>query len=407
MNLCVFNIETIGSLFNEDYCPNRLEHILESMRLILKTNYFSSYAVIFSDSKSTVEIPPTRDRLLIGRLSSLKTSQEHPHHLRCLRQTLLLTKQRQWDSVHVVSYVTSEEALSDAVLRSSELQSLRNFHVQIIMLGDVLSVTSHTRSLLRWGVTEIDAHRGAHSYDRLLIRMSEGIAIVPQRKTPYLIPHMKSGQGPSESKAGKTVSCKIINYTANNTVSMIPVPIVARQKTLVTSRCGKCCLEKGKCVSLKGLGSLMVIELSPMLFKLCWRSDEGTMESITVIHGEAKAKVVKKNGQEFIVVECQRGSDKYCQNIYWGVSGCEDFCEVLKEAMEKEIPIDYTKLMETIWAENKKVLSRMEEKYLSMKREKDILNKVDEFSKSDMKSEVERIVGNATGKKEDAGDQVN
>ncbi|KAL7720712.1 Uncharacterized protein QTN25_001936 [Entamoeba marina] len=406
MNLCVFNIETIGSLLNEDYCPNRLEHILESMRLILKTNYFSYYAVIFSDSQSTVEIPPTKDRFLIDKLSSLKTSQHHPHHLRCLRQTLILTKQKQWDSVHVVSYVTSEEALSDAVLRSSELQSLRNFHVQIIMLGDVLSVSSHTRSLLRglvkrqgrsWGITEIDAHRGAHSYDRLLIRMSEGIAIVPQRKSINSIPHMKSGQGPSESKAGKTVSCKIINYTANDTVSMIPVPIISRQKNF----------KKGKCVSLKGVGSLMVLELSPMLFKLCWRSDEGTMESITVIHGEAKAKIVKQNGKEFVVIECQRGSDKYCQNIYWCVNESNDFCEILKNAMEKEIPSDYTKLMETIWAENKKILSRMEEKYLSMKREKDILNKVDEFSKNDIKSEIDRIIKNDADKKEDAEDQVN
>ncbi|ELP89026.1 hypothetical protein EIN_164060 [Entamoeba invadens IP1] len=402
MNLCVFNVEAVGSLHNEDYAPNRLSHIVEAIRTILKTNYYTYYVVIIQDATSTLAISPTKDRTAIDKLENLKTTSAPPHPFRSLRQSLFVARQQAWDSVHIVSFISSEEALSDVVLRQNELQTLRNFHIHFVLLGDVLTPTSHTRTLVRslarrqsrgWTVTENDLNK-KRPYDRLLMRMSEGIAIVPRRKPRRQFPHMKAGQVPSESKAGKFISCKIVSHPTDDKVMMIPVPIVSRQQVLATLQCGRCTIKDGKCVSSNEIGTLCFVELSPILFKVVWRT-EIDFEGMTMFYGEATTRIVENGNNQFLVIDTKRGKESN-QSVYWTTSGAEEFSEIMELAMQQEIPQSYTKIMQTIWDDNKQTLINMEEKYMNMKKEKDIVDKVDEeYTKSEEsreKAEVNRVV---------------
>ncbi|EKE39528.1 hypothetical protein ENUP19_0284G0067 [Entamoeba nuttalli] len=406
MNFCIFNIENVSSLYNEDYFPNRRSHIIELIHEILKANYFNSYAVVLSDKLSTMYIAPTNDFSAIDSLYNIKPTSEQPHHLRCLRKSLFISKQQHCHSVHIVSFITSEEALSDVVLRQTELQTLRSYHVQFVLLGDVLNPLSHTRSLVRslvkrqsrgWGVTENDLTK-TNPYERLMMRMSEGIIILPRRKVLKQLPHMRAGQVPCESKAGKFISCKVITHMTNDTVSMIPVPIISKQKNLSTIRCGKSNIVDGKCVSSEELGMLFLVELSPILFKLIWKT-ENEIDHLTIFYGETSCKQIKKGGYNFLIFEGNKPNGSLTKTIYWTTLDAKEFCTVFEKAMSQDVPQNYIKIMQTIWNDNKKTLSSMEEKYMSMKREKEIVNKMDEYVKGVPKTELNRKVRNEADKK--------
>ncbi|EKE36957.1 hypothetical protein ENUP19_0265G0026 [Entamoeba nuttalli] len=406
MNLCIFNIEVNGTMWNEDYLPTRIGHVKEAIEMILKTNYFSGYSIVLSDNNSTMIISPTNQRQLINCIDKLKPSYDKPHPLRCLRKSLFITQQRQWDSVHIVSFISSEQALSDAVLRRNELLQLKNYHVNFVLFGDVLQITSHTKSLIfslvkrqgrSWKITEVNRNK-QNPYQRLLMRMSEGIAIVPKRRIHQLIPSIKTGQLPSEFKASKYISCKIINYFTNDSVQMIPVPIVSKEKIISIIRCGKCAIEKERCVPTSIIGKMFLIEYSPILFKLVFRADL-VVEYITIFNGEIKYSIIEKNGREFLLFEGYCGNEKFRKNMYWIIDPAQPFIDKLVECIDQEVPSSYMKIMETIWTDHKKVLSKMEEKYMNMKKEKEIANKVPEGTKNDTKRETDLTVRNEAEKK--------
>ena len=421
MNLCIFALETNGNLMNQDYQPTRFQHIVDTIKMIIKKKYFSQYAVILSNKLSTVLLSPTSDKALIDQLDHVELTDEPSFPLKSLKQAIVLTKQYKHDSIHILSFVSSEKSPEDTPLSSQQLQTLRSFHVQFVLLGDILTLTSETRSRLRtlcksqgrtWGVNEVDNKK--YSYDRLLLKMSAGLAFLPHKKSPVHLPKMQCGQVISESKVGKTISCKIINYSFNsNSVKMIPVPIISKQKVLVNVRCGKCAIEENKCIPKSDIGNLILLELTPMLFKLYWKSESNAMESLTIFYGEAKSSTFITQGREFIVIECQRGEDKSWKSVFWCVNGAHDFSSVVEEVMGREISSEYINLMNTIRSENQATLARMEEKYLSLKKEKGASTKIDDKaeSKADLKrivnkkdtnkADLERIVGNDSDKKVD------
>ncbi|EDR28529.1 hypothetical protein EDI_273810 [Entamoeba dispar SAW760] len=331
MNFCIFNIENVSSLYNEDYFPNRRSHIIELIHEILKTNYFNYYAVVLSDKFSSMHIAPTKDFSAIDSLYNLKPNSEHPHHLRCLRKSLFISKQQHYHSVHIVSFITSEEALSDVVLRQTELQTL-------------------------------------------------------------------PGQVPCESKAGKFISCKVITHITDNTVSMIPVPIISKQKNLSTIRCGKSNIIDGKCVSSEELGTLFLVELSPILFKLIWKT-ENEIDNLTTLSSETSCKHIQKGEYNFLIFESNKPNGSLTKTIYWTTLDTKEFCTIFEKAMNQDVPQNYMKVMQTIWNDNKKTLSSMEEKFMSMKREKEIMNKMDEYVKGVPKTELNRKVRNEADKK--------
>ena len=376
MNLCIFTIERHGSLWNEDYKPNRLKHVQEVIDTIIKTNYFNYIAIIISDIDSTIFHYPSQKNIPIADLSTIKLNDSKTHFFRSLRKSLFLSQMMNWDSVHLISFVSTDQALSDVTLRKNELSTLRNWHVNFILFGDILTPTNHTKSVISslvkrqgriWRITTVETDK-ENPYMRLMLRLSEGI-VLPKKKTKQSFIPMKAGQHPSEFKASKYISCKILNYQTKDGVQMIPVPIISKERIVASIRCGKCTVENGKCIPSPHNGNLYLIEYSPILYKLIFKN-EHLMESMSIFNGEIEHKVIYHNNREFVIFGGVLGVEKVKKNMYWTIDEVQPFLEILDENVMKEPPASYIKMMETIWTEHKSTLNRMEEKFMTMKKEK-------------------------------------
>lgn len=377
MNLCIFTIERHQSLLNEDYTPNRLQHIQEVIETVINTNYFNYISIILSDMETTVLLPPSSKKSIITELSSIKFTETKTHIFRSLRKCLFVSQMRNWDSIHLISFISTDQALSDIVLRRNELSTIKNWYVNFVLLGDILTPTNHTKTLISslvkrqgrtWRITTVEPEK-ENPYFRFLLRLSEGI-ILPKKKVKQTFTPLRAGQHPSEFKASKYISCKILNYQTKDGVQMIPVPIISKEKTIASIRCGRCTIENGKCISSPHIGKLYLIEYSPILFKLIFKN-EFVMESISILNGEIEHNVIYKNNREFLIIGGILGVEKVKQNIYWTIDEAKPFLEILDEVILQEAPESYLKIMESIWNEHKSTLNRMEEKFLAMKKEKE------------------------------------
>lgn len=380
MNLCIFHIETVPSLINGDYSPTRMGFITNAVAMIMNTHYFTDFSVVLQNESATVSVAPSKGSDLISVISSTKLVEGRPQPIQALlKSSLIISSLKSCDSVHIVSFITEETSV-DTLPRQLRLQVLNStlVHVHFVLMGDVLSPESHTHVLLktlikrqghRWSITNASA-TDMNPFRRLLFRLSEGISISHYNRTskPAFIV-MKSGQIPSESKAGKFVSCKVVNRSTKDKVQMIPVPIITSQKILVTIRCGRCDLIGRQCLPQPGIGQLMLIELSPVLFKLVWRT-EFEIEPITLFHREGTVRCTRRQDYQFIIVESAEDCEIPCRSVYWAESDAPvtDFCRIMTSALTQEVPQSYIKIMYNIWADNRKALSSLEELYLDMRR---------------------------------------
>jgi hypothetical protein len=83
-----------------------------------------------------------------------------------------------------------------------------------------------------WRITTVETDK-ENPYMRLMLRLSEGI-VLPKKKVKQTFTPLKAGQHPSEFKANKYISCKILNYQTKEGIQMIPVPIVSKER-IITS----------------------------------------------------------------------------------------------------------------------------------------------------------------------------
>ncbi|KAL7717188.1 hypothetical protein QTN25_005458 [Entamoeba marina] len=150
-----------------------------------------------------------------------------------------------------------------------------------------------------------------------------------------------------QTTSSSEVSIQRYAYSTQSQTYSIPIPIVHSPRKIFENRCGLACFVRNKVYSKNVFGILSIYQISPILLKFSFNSNDYVEEFHSLIWEVAPKQTIQEvNGSKyyFFAFVSKRGDEVLWKKVYWSTLLINDINNIITT----DIPMSYHDLFHTL-----------------------------------------------------------